>query len=131
MKKIIKLLLLTTAFAAFSVTAKEKVILLEDNSKILGEWKLTAEAAAKHKTKTPLKIQWHFKDGGILHTEAKDTRNRTGNMSIDVKYYIEDGFIKKQINPGREKYETCKVVELDKKEMVIHCKYLYFFMERK
>lgn len=130
MKKTIKLLLLSTVFVAFSASAKEKTIELEDNSRILGKWKITAEAAAKHKTKTPLNINWDFQKDGILHTWAKDTRNRTGAMSINVKYSIEDGVIKKQSSPGREKYETCKVTDLDEKEMILHCKYLYFFMER-
>lgn len=130
MKKTIKLLLLATVFIASSASAKEKTIPLEDNSTLLGEWKLTAEAAAKHKTKTPLNIHWDFKDDGTIKTWAKDTRNRTGAMEINIKYYIEDGAIKKQSNPGREKYETCRVVDQAEKTMTLHCKYLYFFMER-
>lgn len=131
MKKIINLMLLATVFIASSAYAKEKTIPLEDNSSILGEWKVTAEAAAKHKTKTPLNITWTFKDDGTINTSAKDTRNRTGEMSINVKYSIEDGAIKKQIQPGREKYEMCRVTDQDDKSMVLHCKYLYFFLERK
>ncbi|MCK5890044.1 MAG: lipocalin family protein [Methylococcales bacterium] len=130
MKKTIKLLLLSTVFIAFSAHAKDTIIPLEDNSKILGKWKLTAEAGARHKTKTPLNIYWDFKKDGSLNTWAKDTRNRTGEMSITVKYSIEDGNIRKQASPGREKYENCKVVELEKKSMILHCKYLYFFFER-
>ncbi|MCK5830323.1 MAG: hypothetical protein KAH20_08475 [Methylococcales bacterium] len=130
MKKIINLLLLATVFIVSSANAKDNVILLEDNSSILGKWKVLSEAAAIHKTKTPLNIHWNFKDNGLLHTEAKDTRNRTGNLSIDVKYSIENGKIKKQSNPGREKYETCSVVEQAEKTMTLHCKYLYFFLER-
>jgi len=130
MKKIINLLLLATVFIASSVNAKEKTIPLEDNSTILGKWKVTAEAAAMHKTKTPLNIRWHFKNNGMLLTEATDTRNRTGAMSINVKYSIENGVIKKQSNPGREKYEMCSVVDQAEKSMTLHCKYLYFFLER-
>lgn len=130
MKKTLQLLLLATAFFAFSANAKEKTIPIEDNSSILGDWRLTAEAAAIHKTKTPLNIHWDFKKNGMLNTYAKDTRNRTGAMNINVKYFIEDGAIKKQIRPGMDKYETCSVVKREKKSMVLHCKYLYFFMER-
>lgn len=130
MKKTIHLLLLATAFFAFTANAKEKTIPLEDNSAILGSWKLTAEAAAKHKTKTPLNIHWIFKADGMLNTFAKDSRNRTGSMNINIKYFIEDGAIKKQIRPGTEKYETCTVTDLDDKSMILHCKYLYYFMEK-
>ncbi len=130
MKKTLQLLLLATAFFAISASAKETVILLEDNSSILGKWNLTSEAAALHKTKVPLNIQWDFKKNGMLNTTAKDSRNRTGSMNINVKYSVEDGVIKKQARPGMEKYETCRVVKQEEKSMVLHCKFLYFFMER-
>jgi hypothetical protein len=130
MKKIIQILLLSTAFIAASAFAKDTIIPLEDNSTILGKWKVTHEAPARHKTKTPLNIHWDFKSDGSLDTTAKDARNRTGSMSLTVKYSIEDGGIKKQMKPGSEKTETCKVVDQDEKSMVLHCKYLYFFLER-
>ncbi len=130
MKKIIQILLLSTVFITSSAFAKDTIIPLEDNSTILGKWKVTAEAPARHKTKTPLNIHWEFKPDGTLFTTAKDARNRTGSMSITVNYSIEDGVIKKQMKPGSEKTETCKVVDQDKKSMVLHCKYLYFFLER-
>lgn len=128
--KIIKILLLTTIFIASAVNAKDTIIELEDNSRILGKWKVTAEAAALHKTKTPLNITWEFNKGGLLNTVATDSRNRTGSMNINVKYSIEEGAIKKQSQPGREKYETCKVVSLEGKDMVLHCKYLYYFLTK-
>ncbi len=130
MKKILQLLLLATVFFAFSAHAKEKTIYLDDNSTILGKWKLTAEAAAKHKTKTPLNIIWEFQKNGILNTQATDTRNRTGAMNINVKYSVKDGAIEKQFRPGTEKYETCHVTDFDNTSMVLHCKFLYYFMER-
>ncbi len=130
MKKTLQLLLLATAFFAFSASAKEKTIALEDNSSILGKWRLTAEAPAKHKAKTPLNITWEFKKGGMLNTKATDARNRTGSMNINVKYSIEDGAIKKQFKPGIEKYETCRVTDKDAKTMILHCKFLYYFMEK-
>lgn len=124
-----------------SLTQAEDVK-LEDNSSILGKWTLYAEAPALHKEKALVKIVWDFKKNGILSTLAKDTRKRTGTMSIDLKYSIEEGDIKKQSTPGREKYETCRVIEkkiVEKKgkkrekmeEMVLKCRYLHFFLERK
>lgn len=130
MKKTIQFLLLASVFIAASANAKEKTIALEDNSKILGKWDLTHEAAALHKEKKKVNIQWDFKKGGVLNTAATDTRARTGAMSINVKYSIEDGAIRKQATPGREKYEMCRAVKLEEKEMILHCKYLYFFLKR-
>jgi hypothetical protein len=131
MKKTIQLLLLlTTVFITTSANAKEKTIPLEDSSKILGKWNLNYEAAALHKEKKKVNITWDFKKDGILNTAATDTRSRTGAMSINVKYSIEDGAIKKQSSPGREKYEMCRVVKLEDKDMVLHCQYLYFFLTR-
>lgn len=130
MKKTLQLLLLATAFFAFSAHAKEKTIYLDDNSTILGTWKLTAEAAAKHKTKTPLNITWEFQKNGVLNTTATDARNRTGAMNINVKYSVKDGAIEKQFKPGIEKYETCRVTDFDNTSMVLHCKFLYYFMEK-
>jgi len=131
MKKIITTLLLSTVFMAFSVHAKEDMIYLKDNSSILGKWQLKAEAPALHKEKKKVNINWEFKNDGSLRTWAKDTRGRTGNMQINVKYTIENGMIRKQSQPGREKYEFCKVIKQEGKKMVMKCKYLYFFMEKK
>ena len=131
MKRTIKALLLATAFISVSVEAKQKTIPLEDNSSILGNWDLYAEAPALHKEKKAVNIKWDFKKDGSLRTWATDTRARTGAMSITVKYYVEDGVIKKQIKPGVEKYESCAVVKKQAKEMVLHCKYLYFFLKKK
>ncbi len=130
MKKTIQLLLLAGVFITASANAKEKTIPLEDNSKILGKWNLNYEAAALHKEKKKVNITWTFKKGGVLNTAATDTRSRTGAMSIDVKYSIEDGAIRKQSAPGREKYEMCRAVKLEDKSMTLHCKYLYFFLTR-
>lgn len=130
MKKTIQLLLLATVFITASANAKEKTIPLEDTSKILGKWSLTHEAAALHKEKKKVNITWDFKKDGTLVTAATDTRSRTGAMSINVKYTIDDGAIRKQSTPGREKYEMCRAVKLEDKKMILHCKYLYFFLER-
>lgn len=132
MKKTINLLLLATVFIAFSAQAKEKekIIELKDNSAILGKWNLYAETAALHKEKKAVNIFWTFQPNGNLLATAKDTRNRTGTMSINIAYSVEDGVIKKQIAPGRSKYETCKVIKLEGDDMTLHCKYLYFLLRR-
>ena len=132
MKKKIKLLLLATVFTAFAANAKEKekIIELENESAILGKWSLYAETAALHKEKKAVKIEWDFKKNGILETSAEDTRGRTRKMSINVTYSIENGVIKKQIQPGRQKYEYCKVIKLEGKDMTLHCKYLYFLLKK-
>lgn len=128
MKKI-KTLLLTTAFIACAANAKETIIELEDESKILGKWKLHAESAALHKEKKQVDNVWDFRKGGILAAVSKDKR-MTSTNEVKVKYSIENGIIKKQSQPGREKYENCKVVKLEGKDMTLHCKYLYYFFTK-
>ena len=110
--------------------AQAEDIKLEDNSSILGKWKLYAEAPALHKEKKEVNISWDFKKNGTLFMAATDARSRTGKTSIKVKYSIEDGKIKKQAQPGREKYESCRVIKQENKEMVLKCKYLFFFLKR-
>lgn len=117
--------------AALMTTFAHADVKLEDNSKILGKWRVTAEAPALDKDKKALNVTWDFKPDGTLMTTGEDTVGRTKEMDIAIKYSVADGVIKKQASPGREKYEDCAVVELDAKDMIIKCKYLYFFMTRK
>jgi len=149
MKKIIKTLLLTTAFLAFSAHAKEETIELKDNAPLLHKWKLFAESMSLRKQGTEVNISWEFKKDGTLLTKATDSRARTGAMTIPVKYHVEDGKIQKQFKPGSDKYETCAVVDpqgehlkiltrsgkklkikIEDKHMILHCKYLYYYLEK-
>ena len=130
MKKSTQLLPLLALLMSASLTQAAEDIKLKGNSSILGKWNLYAEAPALHKEKKIVNIFWDFKDNGTLMTFATDTRSRTGKMKIMLKYSIEDGAIKKQSTPGREKYETCRVITQEKKEMVLKCKYLYFFLKK-
>ena len=127
--KTINLLTLATVLFASSAYA-EKTIPLEDNSAILGEWKLYAETPQLHLEKKMVQNEWNFRDNGILTSTAYDPR-LDGKKSVDVKYTVEDGVIKKQIQPGRDKTESCKVVKLDGADMTLHCKYLYYLLKRK
>lgn len=122
-----KLLLLTVVFGGASANAE---VALKDESEILGKWKLTAEAAKLDGEKKSVIVEWDFQSGGILHTIATDAGGRTNEMVIDLKYSIENGDIKKQTSPGREKYEMCNVVEKDSASMVLKCTYLYFFLTK-
>jgi len=135
MKKIITLLpLLAIVFIAFPVNAKkaDKFIELEDNSQLLGTWKIYAESATrKKKDRKEVDIQWEFKNNGIIHAEATDTRGRTGKTSIDIKYSIENGAIKKQAIAGGSRYESCKVTKLEGSDMTLKCPFLYFYMKKK
>lgn len=126
-KKHVKLLLLTAVFWGPSVNAE---VALKDDSEIFGKWKLYAEAAKLDGEKKSVIVEWEFKPGGVLHTTATDTRGRTNEMVIDLKYSVENGDIKKQTSPGREKYEACNVVEKDNSSMVLKCMYLYYFLTK-
>lgn len=127
MKTITKFASLFAALIAFSASAEVK---LEDNSKILGKWRVTHEALALDREKKPLHVTWEFQKDGTLITTGEDARSGIGEMNIPIKYSVVDGVIKKQTSPGREKYEDCAVVELSDKDMTLKCKFLYFFMTR-
>jgi len=105
-------------------------VLLEDNSEILGKWTLYAEAAQLHKEKVELFSVWDFTKQGVINTVSEDRFGRTKTLKIDLKYAVEGGVIKKQKSPGREKLETCKVITLDGKEMVLKCPFVYLFFKR-
>jgi len=128
MKTITTLLSLFAALIAFSANADIK---LQDNSKILGKWKVTAEALGLDKQKKALNVIWDFQGNGTLKTTGEDTLGRTSEMDIAIKYSVENGVIKKQSSPGREKYEDCAVVEMSDSDMVLKCKGIYFFLSRK
>jgi hypothetical protein len=126
-KKYMKLLPLMAVFSISLVNAGGG---LKDDTEILGKWKLYAEAAKLDGEKKPLIVEWEFKPDGVLKTTGTDAGGRTQEMVIDLKYMVENGDIKKQTSPGREKYETCKVVEKDNAGMVIKCMYLYYFLTK-
>lgn len=128
MKTITTFLSLCAALMAFSANAEIK---LEDNSKILGKWQVTAEALALDREKKKLQVTWEFQKDGTLVTTGEDARSGIGAMNIPIKYSVVDGVIKKQTMPGREKYEDCAVVEMEGNDMILKCKFLYFFMTRK
>ncbi|GAB6141305.1 hypothetical protein JCM14076_20340 [Methylosoma difficile] len=127
MKKYVKILLLAAAFQSFAANAE---ILLKDNSELLGKWNLHAEAAKIDGEKKAVKVEWEFEKDGTLLTTATDSVGRTKEMKIAIKYFVENGEIKKQTTPGREKYESCKVVEKNGSNMVLKCMYLYFFLTK-
>lgn len=128
MKTITILLSLLTALASSAANADIK---LQDNSKLLGKWQVTHEALALGREKKPLHVTWEFQKDGTLVTTGEDARSGIGEMNISIKYSVADGVIKKQLTPGREKYEDCAVVEMDEKEMTLKCKFLYLFLTRK
>lgn len=113
---------------AFAANAE---VLLKDQSEIAGKWNLYAEAAKLEGEKKDLSVEWDFTDGGILNTKSIDTYGRTKTFEVALKYSVEDGLIKKQATPGREKYETCKVIEKSDSDMILKCTYLYFFLTKK
>ncbi|MDO9169647.1 MAG: hypothetical protein Q7U18_11270 [Methylobacter sp.] len=128
MNRYIKILPLVAIFFTLSANAE---VVLKDSSEILGEWNLYAEAAKLDGEKKAVKIEWEFKKDGTLQTTSTDSVGRTKEMKIAIKYSVENGEIKKQTTPGREKYESCKVVEKEGSNMILKCTYLYFFLTKK
>lgn len=121
--------LLPVAAILFTLSASADV-LLKDESEILGKWKVTAEAAKLDGEKKKVIVEWNFQPGGVLQTIATDAGGRTNEMHIPIKYSVENGIIKKQVSPGREKFEDCKVVEKSGSEMILKCPFLYFFLTK-
>ena len=127
MKKMIKTLTLTTIFLAFSANAEVK---LKDNSDILGKWNLYAEAIKVDGEQKKVQIEWDFQADGTLMTTSTDSVGRTGEMKIPIKYSVENGDIKKQTSPGREKYDTCNVYDKDDGKMTLKCSGMFFFLKK-
>ena len=123
----VKLLILT---AVFWLPLAHAEVALKDNSEILGRWKLYAEAAKLDGFKKDLIVEWTFQPDGIIKTRQTDAGGRTSEMMFDLKYSIENGVIKKQTMPGREKYEDCHVVEKNNDSMVLKCMYLFYFLTK-
>ncbi|WP_432741639.1 hypothetical protein ABXJ76_15265 [Methylobacter sp. G7] len=128
MNRYVKILPLVAIFFTLSANAE---VALKDSSEILGEWNLYAEAAKLDGEQKAVKIEWEFKKDGTLQTTSTDSVGRTKEMKIAIKYSVENGEIKKQTTPGREKYESCKVVEKEGSNMILKCTYLYFFLTKK
>lgn len=106
-------------------------VALKDASEILGKWNLYAEAAKIDGEKKQITVEWDFQNDGILQTTAKDSVGRTGEFKTALKYSVVDGVIKRQTTPGRDKYESCTVVERQGSDMILKCTYLYFFLTKK
>lgn len=126
-KKWLKMAPVAAIFLAFTASADVE---LKDNSDILGKWNLFAEATKIDGEKKAITVEWEFKNDGVLQTTSTDSVGRTKEMKIAIKYFVADGVIKKQVTPGREKYEACKVVEKNAKNMTLKCEYLYFFLTK-
>jgi hypothetical protein len=127
MKKIVKILSLAAVFVAFSANAE---VQLKDNSEILGKWNLYAEAIKLDGEKKAVTTEWDFQADGTLQTTSTDSVGRTKEMKIAIKYSVENGEIKKQTSPGREKYDSCKVLEKDDSKMTLKCSGMFFFLKK-
>ncbi|MEN9757020.1 MAG: hypothetical protein RL755_1207 [Pseudomonadota bacterium] len=104
---------------------------LKDNSDIVGKWTLTAESLKIDGEKKSVTSSWEFKTDGTLISIATDSLGRTKEMTVAVKYIVEDGLIKKQVSPGREKYESCSVVQKEASDMILRCTNLFLFLTKK
>jgi hypothetical protein len=126
-KKYIKII--PFAAALIGLTAHADVA-LKNNTDILGKWNVYAEAAKLDGEKKKIQVEWDFQADGTLQTTSTDSVGRTKEMKIAIKYFVEDGDIKKQTTPGRDKYESCNVLEKDSDKMVLKCTYLFYFLTK-
>lgn len=116
--------------AIFFALSAHADVQLKDNTEILGKWKVNAEAAKLDGEKKKVIVEWDFQPDGSLNTISTDAGGRTQEMHITIKYKVEDGVIKKQVSPGREKFEDCKVVERAGSDMTLKCPFLYYFLTK-
>jgi hypothetical protein len=106
-------------------------VALKDSNEIIGHWVVSAESLKIDGEKKLIKSSWDFKNDGTLTAVSTDSLGRTKEMTVVVKYTVEDGVIKKQLSPGREKYETCSVAQKDSSDMVLKCTNLFLFLTKK
>ena len=127
MNRCVKMLPLIAIFFTLSANAD---VQLKDNSEILGKWNLHDEAVSLTSPKKAVTQEWEFKEDGTLISSATDVAGRISALRIVLKYSIENGEIKKQSAPGREKYETCKVIEKEGQNMILKCTYFFFLTKK-
>jgi hypothetical protein len=133
-KQVIKMKFKSVAaflFIAFASSANADVALTEAD--ILGRWKIDSESFhSDGRGAKPLETEWVFNaDGTMVGTSADKAANASiKNFSATLHYSVENGALKKQIAPGREKYETCVAIEKDGAKMTLKCKSVYFFMTK-
>lgn len=127
MNRCVKILPLVAIFFTLSANADVE---LKDNSEILGKWNLHDEAVSLTSPKKAVTQEWEFKEDGTLISSASDVAGRISALKISLKYSIENGEIKKQSAPGREKYESCKVIEKQGSEMILKCTYFFFLTKK-
>jgi hypothetical protein len=133
MKKYYKALPLALMFLAFPAMAEVE---LKDASEILGKWRLHDESIKLNADKRPVQVEWNVKSDGTVETVTSDStvkasERRIGEIRLPMKYSIENGGIKKQVVPGREQYEFCKVIEKTDTDMILKCTYFYYLTKIK
>ncbi|MCK9620527.1 MULTISPECIES: hypothetical protein [Methylobacter] len=127
MNRCVKMLPLVAIFFTLSANAD---VQLKDNSEILGKWDLHDEAVTLTGQKKAIKQEWEFKPDGTLISSASDDAGRISALKIAIKYSVENGEIRKQTAPGREKYESCKVIEKEGPNMILKCAYFFFLTKK-
>ena len=125
MKKTIYSLIFTLCLPISTVSAEYA---LENNSEILGLWTVDAESPKLNGFKRALNQEWEFKQNGEIVSTSIDTRANS-SISVTLKYWVENGKIRKETRPG--KTEICTVVEKEGPGMILYCRNLYFFLTKK
>lgn len=128
--KIINSVRNASIIALLSVSTAYADVVLKDSSEIVGHWVVSAESLKLDGEKKFIKSSWDFKNDGTLTAVSTDSLGRTSEMTVVVKYSVEDGAIKKQLSPGREKYETCAVTRKEGSDMVLKCTNLFLYLTK-
>lgn len=111
-----------------SLTTVRAEYLLQDETEIIGTWKVNYESPKLDGVKRELQTTWQFDKGGVMTSKSKDYRASKGALTSQLKYSVKDGKILKETRPG--KYEECVVTEKEGNDMVVRCRNLYFFLTK-
>lgn len=127
MKKYLTIIPMLALFFAFSAHAD---VALKDKSDIVGVWDVHDESTSLTAPRRHTEVEWNIKADDTIQIKSSDKSKRLGDTDITIKYSVENGQLKRQAAPGREKYQFCKVIEKEGKNMTLQCGY-FFFMSRK
>lgn len=107
------------ALIAISFLPAYADVSLENNSSLIGVWKLIGTAKDLDGKKRLGEQTWEFKKDGTLATSGYDKRLPGGHFSVDSNYEVKDGNIVADVAGRPGKKATYTVIEKDDNSMVL------------
>lgn len=105
-------------FTLFFTNVNAEPVAIQDNTPILGRWKVVFTAPNLEKEKKPTTEKWEFKQDGTFILLAKD-RRANSELQTKTRYTVENGTIKVE-NPGRPgKFMVYRVHDKSDNNMIL------------